>query len=433
MSLLLDDKPQRKTREDALAEMPESLRTTMEDVLRSPNLVAWLLDAYEKVGIAGERKLALTVYLAGTSRLLSKPLAVIVQGPSSSGKSYVIEQVGRLFPPEAVLFATDLTPQALYYLEDGELVHRFLVAGERTRKKHDETAETTKALRELIASGELSKMVAISDRDGPRTEVIHKAGPIASAESTTATNIFEEDANRCLVLQPDERPEQTRRIMSALGRRHVGQGDREEKTRTQEHGHALQRLLEPLAVVIPFADVLFAALPDEPIEVRRACGFVASMIEASALLHQFQRERDDLGRIIASPVDYWLTRELLGDVLARCLVGKPSDGLRRFTERLRKHPGEWTAKEIAGRLKMSERTTREFLSELLSLRQIDQSQPSRGPIPARWMISSKLELPDSIVNPLPPVVDICGVEESDLELPELPADSLSANLSDVPF
>jgi DNA-binding transcriptional ArsR family regulator len=433
MSLLLDDKPKRKTREDALAETPDAVRSTAEDVLRSPNLLAWVADAFEKVGIAGERNLALTVYLAGTSRLLSRPLAVIVQGPSSSGKSYVIEQVGRLFPPEAVLFATDLTPQALYYLEDGELVHRFLVAGERTRKKHDETAESTKALRELIASGELSKMVAISDRDGPRTEVIHKAGPIAYAESTTATNIFEEDANRCLVLQPDERPEQSRRIKEALARKYAGKIDREEKTRTQEHCHALQRLLEPLPVVIPFAEVLFSALPDEPIEIRRACNFVGSMIETSALLHQYQRERDHLGRIIASPIDYWVTRDLLGDVLARCLAGKPSDGLQRFTERLRKFPGEQTAKEIAGQLKMSERTVRELLGILLGLGLVEQSQPSRGPIPARWLISSNLELRDATANPLPPVCDICGVDESDLELPELPADGLSANLSDVPF
>lgn len=433
MSLILDDKPQRKTREDALAEMPEAVRSTAEDVLRSPNLVAWQLDQFEKVGIAGERMLALTVYLAGTSRLLSKPLAVIVQGPSSSGKSYVIEQVSKLFPEESVLPATAMSPQALYYMEPGELQHRFVVAGERTRKQNDESAEQTKPLREMLASGSINKMVTIVDHDRPRTVMIHQSGPIAYAESTTATNIFEEDANRCLVLHSDERREQTRLIMDAHARKCAGRVERDEKARALEHGHALQRLLEPLAVVIPFAEVLFAALPDEPIEIRRACGFVASMIEASALLHQYQRERDHLGRIIASPIDYWLTRELLGDVLARCLAGKPSEGLQRFTERLRKLPGERTAKEIAGQLKMVERTARECLNALLAQGLVEQIQPSRGQIPARWLIPSNLELRDATANPLPPVIDICGVEESDLELPELPADGLSANLSDVPF
>lgn len=433
MSLLLDDKPKRMTREEALAETPQALQAEMRAVLESPDLMQWLLDAFPLVGIAGEQLLALTVYLVGTSRLLPKPLAAIVQGPSASGKSYVIEQVGRMFPPEAVLFATDLTANALYYAADDELTHRFLVAGERTRRQNDDTAQVTKALRELLATGELNKLVTISDVDGPRTEHIHKSGPIAYVESTTAAELFEEDANRCLILQPDDRPEQTRRIMQARALQYAGQTTKAQRARVREQSHALQRLLEPLEVVIPFSDPLVAALPDEPLEMRRAIEFVGSTIETSALLHQFQRERDELGRIIAEPADYALTRHLLGDVLARCLGGKPAAGLRRFVDRLKKLPGDFTAKEIAKSLTMSERTVREFLSTLLGSGLIDQTQPARGPIPAKWLIKGDIKLPDGSSNPLPPVAAVCGVEESDLILPAMPADEPAANSTDVPF
>ena len=178
----------------------------------------------EAVGVAGEHLLALTIYLTGTSRLLEQPLAVIVQGPSASGKSYVIERVARRFPAEAVLIATDITPNALYDLSPGELEHRFVVAGERSRHHND---ETTKALREMISAGQLLKVLTVSDPEGPRAVTVQQQGPIAYAESTTAPDVFEEDANRCLVLQPDERPEQTRRILAASGRHLAGQSSAE--------------------------------------------------------------------------------------------------------------------------------------------------------------------------------------------------------------
>src|SRR5262249_16728051 len=83
-------------------------------------------------------------YLAGVSRLLERPLAVIVQGPSSSGKSYVIAKVAELFPPEAVVLAHQMTPQALFHMEPGSLEHRFVVAGERSRLENDDSAEATR-------------------------------------------------------------------------------------------------------------------------------------------------------------------------------------------------------------------------------------------------------------------------------------------------
>lgn len=436
MSLLLEDSAvTRKSREEALAEMPEELRTQAAERLQSPNLLRWIIDGIEKVGVAGERPLALTLWLAGTSRLLEHPLAVIVQGPSASGKSYVIDQIAKLFPAEAVLSATDITPNALYFMPPGELAQRFIVAGERSRRQHDDSAQATKALREIIASGHLEKLITISDGDGPRTELVQQQGPIAYAESTTAPELFEEDANRCLVLQPDERPEQTQRILRASGFRLLGIKEQQGRNELREEFHALQRLLEPLTVVIPFADRLADLFPTEPIEVRRAFGHVTSLIQTSALLHQFQRSRDELGRIVAQPEDYWLARLLLRDVLARSLGQRPADALRRFVERLQdeRFSGEYTAQEIAKALVLNERTVREHLNELLKLGRIEQTQAPRGPIPARWMIGAEIGLDDQGDELLPSLVNVCGCDDDALGLPELPEDWLSANLTEVPF
>jgi DNA-binding transcriptional ArsR family regulator len=358
---------------------------------------------------------------------------MIVQGPSSSGKSYVLEQVANLFPPEAVLVATDITSQALYYMTQGELKHRYIVAGERSRKQNDDTAQATKALREMISSRVLSKLVTINLGDGPRTVEIRQEGPIAFAESTTATELFEEDANRCLVLQPDERPEQTRRIIDAASREWTGEQEPGDREALRQELHTLHRLLEPVPVVMPYGRRLFNLLPDQPVEVRRAAGHVASMIQALALLHQHQRPRDEQGRIIAQPEDYWWTRQLLGDVLGRSLGGQPPAALRRFVEALQSLSGVFTTTEIAVRLKLSPRTAREHLNSLLALGAIEQTQPYRGPLPASWLVNDQIHLRDGDDNPLPPVDAVCALADTEWEEPELPADWASADLMDVPF
>jgi hypothetical protein len=435
MSILLEaDTSKRQTREESLAATSHELLDAMRARLESPHLIREVMAMIAAAGVTGEHVLSLLLYLVATSRLLAKPLAAIVQGPSSSGKSYVLEQVASLIPPEGVLMATDITPNALYYLPPGELEHRFVVAGERARHHGDESSQVTKALREMLSTGQLSKLVTISDGDGPRTERIAQQGPIAFAESTTATDLFEEDANRCLILHPDERPEQTRQILLAAGARLSGQTP-PMRAVLREEAHALQRLLDPLDVVIPYGARLAERFPEEPLEVRRAFGHLTSLIQTSALLHQYQRPRDDLGRVLALPQDYWLASLLLEAVFRQTLRQQPADALRRFVARLksRQVSGEYTAQEVARILAISERTVREYLQKLHERGFIEQTQIPRGPIPARWMIRAELYLADESTRLLPSMEDVCDCEVESLTLPELPSDWPSANPTDVPF
>ena len=104
--------------------------------------------------------------MSGTSRLLPRPLSVLVQGDSSTGKSHLIARIAELFPPEQVLRATRMTPQALYHLED-PIAHKFVVGGERSRVQDDASADATAALRQLRVRGglrnrSLSRRVASS-------------------------------------------------------------------------------------------------------------------------------------------------------------------------------------------------------------------------------------------------------------------------------
>ena len=99
----------------ALEQTDPEVRAEAERLLADRELIDRIGADIESVGVAGEDDLRLTLYLVGTSRLLPRPLAAIVQGQSSSGKSYTVERVASLFPPEAVVLATQMTPQALFH------------------------------------------------------------------------------------------------------------------------------------------------------------------------------------------------------------------------------------------------------------------------------------------------------------------------------
>jgi hypothetical protein len=372
-----------------LAAMPQPVRDEAGKMLADPRLLQLIVADIAALGVAGECELTATLYLVGTSRLLDRPDAAIVQGPSSSGKSFIIDKTAELFPPEAVIHATAMTPQALYHLPPGALAHRFVVAGERSRVEDDERAEATRGLREMLSSGKLTKLIPEKNRDQQiETRTIEQAGPIAYVESTTLTKIFEEDANRCIMLQTDERPEQTRRILQRSAQAYRGDAgiDAAAKDGIIQRHHALQRILRPLPVTIPYAEGLANLLSAEKCEARRAIRHTLSMIEAVTLLHQRQRKLDPDDHLIATSDDYAIARQLLRTPMARVLGGQMSDAAARFYEKvIAKLPlDRFTTKDAGRGVSASEQAVRGYLRELSDAGCIELLEPHHGPKPAEW-------------------------------------------------
>ncbi len=389
---LRDDKDTDTTDPEALlARMPEDVRAEARAMLEDAELFKRVVKDVELLGVAGERELVATIYLVGVSRLLPKPLAGIVQGPSSTGKSYVIEQVSGLFPPEAVVQATQMTPQALFHMKPGSLMHRFVVAGERSRLENDETAETSRALREMLSAGRLTKLMPIRVDGEIQTASIHQDGPISYMESTTLGKIFDEDANRCILLTTDERQQQTRRILTSLAETYGGAAPAVRAERAIQRHHALQRMLQAYLVVVPFAERLGELISHDRVQVRRAFPQLMSMIQASALLHQQQRQVDTDGRLLAAADDYQVARHLLAMPLARSLGGVISEPAKRFYGRLRERitlADQFTARDAAKEDEGGQRSVYGWLGELHDAGFFDQVERARGNQPARWQLAA---------------------------------------------
>lgn len=307
----------------AVALAPEE-REAAEAFLKAPDLIARLDAAFDSAGIVGEKSNRLAAYLTATSRLLPKPLAVIIQSTSAAGKTTLMEAVLSFFPPEEKVKYSAMTGQSLYYLGEKNLKHKILAIVE------EEGAEKASyALKLLQSEGELTIASTGKDAHTGRmvTQDYHVEGPVSIMLTTTSIDIDEELTNRCLVLTVDECREQTERIHERQRQARTLEGLRLRKTRkkTLTLLQNAQRLLRPLEIVNPYADELtFTA---ERTRTRRDHEKYLTLIEAVTLLHQLQRPIED--DALAGPhlkttlEDIALANRLAPEVLGRSLDELP--------------------------------------------------------------------------------------------------------------
>jgi hypothetical protein len=99
-------------------------------LLKAPDLVARIAADFAACGIVGERTNALTGSLACVSRLLDRPLALIIQSSSAAGKSSLMDAVLGLMPSGAQVRYSAMTGQSLFYMGETNLKHRILAIAE---------------------------------------------------------------------------------------------------------------------------------------------------------------------------------------------------------------------------------------------------------------------------------------------------------------
>jgi DNA primase catalytic core len=175
--------------------------------LQAPDLVGRLRGAFRTAGIIGEESNVLLVYLAGVSRLLDRPLAVIVQSPSAAGKSMLMDSALAFLPEEARIKYSAMTGQSLYYLGETNLKHKILAIVEEAGAE-----KASYALKLLQSEGELTIASTGKDPQTGRmeTQEYHVEGPVMIMLTTTAIDLDEELQNRCLTLAVDDSPSRRR-------------------------------------------------------------------------------------------------------------------------------------------------------------------------------------------------------------------------------
>jgi DNA primase len=220
-----------------------------------------------------------------------------------------------------------MTGQSLFYMGETNLKHKILAIAEE-----EGVAQAGYALKLLQSDGQVT--IASTGKDPASgllvTHEYRVEGPVMLFLTTTAIDIDEELLNRCLVLTVNESREQTRAIHALQRKRQTLEGLLADESRddiVRLHRNA-QRLLQPLAVVNPYADCL--TFLDDKTRTRRDHMKYLSLIRAIALLHQCQREVKTVqhkGKTVryieVQPTDIATANRLAHEVLGRTLDELP--------------------------------------------------------------------------------------------------------------
>ncbi len=364
-------------------------------LLEADDLLDQAAGAMHALGYVGEGRSKRLAYLVATSRLLPSPLSAILLATSGSGKSELLDVVSRLVPPESVEVLSRISPAALYYAGPDHLRHKLILV--------DEQAGTTAAdytIRTLQTKGLLRLAIPVRNR----TEQFEARGPIALMSGTTSTALNPENLSRCLQLVLDQSPAQTLRVQEAQRQEAAGREPARVDLQTWQDA---QRLLEPLPVVIPYAERL--TFPSRTSADRRGNQKLLGLVAVHTLLCQRRRDRDSQGRLVALARDYRAIHDLLNAFVAQ-EVEDLSPRAAQLYRNLGEHGKSVSRREASGLWGTSYNTAKRSLAELEDQELVilsDPGPPRRYRILDRSVLGAGAELvpPDALTGSAAPLPD----------------------------
>jgi DNA primase catalytic core len=326
-----------------------------------------------KSGIVGEDTNRLLMYLIFTSRLREQPLHIISLGSSGTGKTYLQEKISELIPEHDKKIITILSDNAFYYFERKELCHKLVLIEDM-----DGAEAVMYALRELMTKKMISKSVTAKDSKGNNKTVnVIVEGPICLAGTTTKERLYEDNANRSILIYLDNSAEQKERIMDYQRTESAGQISKQKEDEIKDFFKDMQTVLKPVKVVNPYAKEL--KIPDYVFKPLRTNSHYLTFIETVTFYHQYQRElktNPETGGA-GLPEKYIETTiediENANKLIKNVLLAKSDEltkAVRDFFERVKhwlitNNKSSFFAKEIREEFRMSPTSCNRYILELL--------------------------------------------------------------------
>ncbi len=353
--------------------LSEAERKAAITFLKSPDLLNRTRQAIAESGLVGEETNSLIAYLTYTSRKRHTPLHLMCLGASGTGKTWLQEKVSDLMPEEDKLEITTLSMNAFYYFGKEELKHKLLLIEDM-----DGADSVLYPLRELQSKRKISKTVTLKDNKGNlKTVTLNVEGPVCISGCTTREALYEDNANRCILLYMDNSPEQDKKIMDYQRKLSAALIDQSQERKMQQQIKNVQRILKPITVKNPFATYL--QLPEAVFKPRRTMLLLLLFTETITYYHQYQRGlKTDTGtgeQYIESTIE---DIEAAFSLLETTLLKKSdelNDACRNFFERLKTWlkeasptggglEGAFYGKEIRSAFRLSPSSLGRYLFEL---------------------------------------------------------------------
>ena len=340
---------------------------TSINYLKHPELMLNTMSDIGKTGVVGEHLNRMTMFLVFLSRITADPLHIISFGASGTGKTYLQENVAKLIPDEDKLEITALSGNALYYFKNDDLKNKLLLI-----EDYDGVQEGLYPLRELSTKQKITKRVPLKDSKGNiKTYTFTVEGPVSIAGCTTKESVYEDNANRCILLYLDTGSEQDERIMEYQRKVSAGLINYQEEEKYRSLLRNVQRMIKPIRVINPYAPCL--KIPKNILKPRRSHRLYLRFIEIVTLYNQYQREvkinpHDNEPFIETTFDDIAWANKLLKHILIR-KADELTTACRSFLERLKSHlktkgQNTFKAKDIRSELRIHASSLKKYLLEL---------------------------------------------------------------------
>jgi len=344
------------------AEMQQGMK-----LLNNKQLMKRTQDMISNIGLIGQEKNGMLLFFIYITRMFKEPLHALVQGTSGSGKTHLLKKVLSLVPRPHCKSITAITENALYYTLKDTMKHIILLLEDL-----EGSYSALLPIRELMSNMSISKLTTITNpRTGePEQKELYVEGPTCVAGATTRDNIYEDNANRSFLIEIQDTPEQTARIMEYQRKQVAGPIDKGTGDAIRTKFKAAQLQLEHLEVTIPFSDQL--RIPEHVFKKNRTNKHYLTLIRAIAFWNQKQRkvkQAPDGTRYIEADIeDVWWANHLAREALLR-KSDELNSPLRSFFEKLKEHLKEdeqetFVAKAVRSHFRMAPITLNRYLNDL---------------------------------------------------------------------
>ena len=312
-------------------------RRAAERLIRDAEFLFRVGRKIDELGVVGENRNRLILFLAGLTKDFDKPVSIIEKGVSSTGKSELMKAVIALFPPECVLTRASMSKMAPVHGSD-ELSGKILYLIEFRAAK-----DASYLTRLLQSEGQIDHEYTTIAGHERGTAVASRRGSPVVLTTTTRDRVFEDDETRFLSIRADDSAEQTEDFIVA----HFNPSPTECVEEGLRVWHEAVRLL---CKKIPrfrhpeWFTFLAREIPsDEPRARRDAVRFL-SLLKTVALCrsHSDGRYRNSQTTIEIDLADYCVAHRILSRAFASTFAGvhpqvlELAKGVRRLHKELRR-------------------------------------------------------------------------------------------------
>lgn len=276
------------------------------DVLESPDILNKCINECGKK-IEGEKDAIKVLLLSVCGRLVlnSQPTSynLLVNSESGSGKDYVTRNVLDLFPKDDISHRSRISETAFTYWHNSEDEPDWTWDGKVVYLEDASNAVLNCDVMKTMCSGGSHATITVNHK---AKDMFINGKPVIIVTSASA-NPNKEMLRRYSLLNLDESEEQTEAILRKKAK------IASERIIPKYDPIIIEALanLKPYNVDVAIAGHFVEDFPTKHLIIRTHWDRFVDLIKASAILHQYQREKTKEGFIIANGQDYDVARDIL--------------------------------------------------------------------------------------------------------------------------